>query len=93
MEREQLNELHLNLVGKIFITTLAAALVGKVVNTKFRGSRDQVTAIANAMIASRKFQDELNRPGASVESVMQRLNVKNMTASEFERVFNIKWPL
>lgn len=93
MEREQLNELHLNLVGKIFITTLAATLVGKVVNTKFRGSRDQVTAIANAMIASRKFQDELNRPGASVESVMQRLNVKNMTASEFERVFNIKWPL
>lgn len=91
--KERLNELHVNLVGKIFLATLGAALVGKVVNTKLRGTKEQVTVIANALMASRKFQDELNRSGASVESVMQKLNVKNMSAAEFERTFNIKWPL
>lgn len=92
-QKEPLNELHVNLLGKIFFTTLAAWLIGKTVNTKFRGSQEQINALANAAIASKKFQDELNRPGASVESVMVKLNVKNMSVVEFERQFNVKWPL
>lgn len=91
--KEPINELHMNLLGKIFFTTLGAWLVGKAVNTKIRGSKDEVRAVANAMLASKRFQEELHRPGASVESVVEKLGVKHMTAKEFEKMFNIPWPL
>lgn len=85
--------LSLNLTGKIFLASLGAWMVGKYVNTKIRGSRDEVTAVSNALMASKRFQEELRKPGATVQSVMDKLHVKQMSASEFERVFGIKWPL
>jgi len=92
-KNEQLNELRINLLGKVFFATLGAWLIGKFVNTKLRGSRDEIEAVGNALAASRRFQDELNRPGASVDSVVQKLGVKHMSASEFERVLGVPWPL
>jgi len=92
-KKEQLNELRINLLGKVFFATLGAWLIGKFVNTKLRGSRDEIEAVGNALAASRRFQDELNRPGASVDSVVQKLGVKHMSASEFERVLGVPWPL
>lgn len=88
-----LNELKLNLLGKIFFVTAAAWLVGRAVNMKIRGTPDEVQAVANAMMASRRFQDELNRPGATIESVMQKLNLKHASAREFERILGVPWPL
>lgn len=84
---------YLSLTGKIFFASLGAWLVGKLVNMKFRGTRDEVQAVANALTASRRFQDELNRPGASVESVFDKLRIKSMSAAEFERVLGVPWPL
>jgi hypothetical protein len=91
---DTLNEgAYLSLTGKMFIASLGAWLVGKLVNTKIRGSHDEITAVSNALMSSRKFQEELNRPGASVESVMEKLRIKQMSASEFERVLGVRWPL
>jgi hypothetical protein len=84
---------YLNLTGKIMLASLGAWMLGKVVNTKIRGSQSEVSAITNALLASRRFQDELRRPGASVQSVIEKLQVKNMTAVEFERVLGVRWPL
>lgn len=92
-EKEAINELKMNLLGKVFFATLGAWLVGKYVNTKLRGSRDEIEAVGNALAASKRFQDELNRPGASVESVVQKLGIKHMSAAEFERVLGVPWPL
>jgi len=93
-ERKQpLNELKLNLLGKIFFATCAAWLVGKATNMKIRGTQDEVQAVADAMMASRRFQDELRRPGATVESVMEKLGLKHASAREFERILGIAWPL
>jgi len=94
-EKQSLNELSfgLNLAGKIFLASCGAWLVGKLVNMKLRGTREEVGAVANALMASRRFQDELNRPGASVESVVEKLRIKNMSAAEFERVLGVRWPL
>lgn len=89
----RLDELKLNLLGKIFFTACAAWLVGKAVNLRIRGTPAEVQAVANAMMASRRFQEELNRPGATVESVMQRLGLKHASAREFERTLGIPWPL
>jgi nitrate reductase beta subunit len=88
-----LNELRLNLLGKIFFAAVAAWLVGKAVNLKIRGTPEEVEAVANAMLASRKFQEELNRQGATVESVMQKLGLKHASAREFERILGVPWPL
>ena len=91
--KEPINELRVNLLGKVFFATLGAWLVGKYVNTKLRGTQSEIEAVGNALAASRRFQDELNRPGASVESVVQKLGIKHMSASEFERVLGVPWPL
>jgi hypothetical protein len=91
--KQPLNELHLNLLGKIFLTSVGAWLVGKATNLKIRGTREEVQAVANAMQASKRFQDELSRPGASIESVMNKLNLKHATARDFERILGIKFPL
>ncbi len=94
MENKQpINELKVNLLGKVFFATLGAWLVGKYVNTKLRGSQSEIEAVGNALAASRRFQDELNRPGATVDSVVQKLGIKHMSASEFERVLGVPWPL
>jgi len=84
---------YLNLTGKIFLASLGAWLAGKLVNTKLRGSQDEITAVANALMASRRFQEELQKPGASVQTVIDKLRIKQMSASEFERVLGVRWPL
>lgn len=92
--KENLSELfRVNLAGKLFLGALGAWAVGKVVDTKLRGSKPEMNAIASALWSSRKFQEELKKPGASVDAVMEKLRVKQMSASEFERVMGIPWPL
>lgn len=92
-DKNQLNELHLNLLGKIFFTACAAWLVGRATNLVLRGTQQEINAVANAMTASRRFQDELKRPGATVETVMDKLGLKHATAREFERILGVPWPL
>lgn len=92
-DRKPLNELRINFIGKLFFATLGAWLLGRSVNTKLKGSQEQIQAVANALSASKKFQDELSRPGATVDSVVQKLGVKHMSATEFERVLGVPWPL
>lgn len=91
-EPEQLDE-YLNLTGKILLASLGAWMVGKVVNTKIRGTRSEIEAVTEALLSSRRFQDELRRPGATIDTVMDKLRVKQMSASQFERVFGVRWPL
>ena len=91
--KELVNEMHLNLLGKLLFASVGAWLVGQLTNTKIRGTKTEIAALANAMVASKKFQDELRKPGASVQSVTNKLGVKNMTANDFKRVFGIQWPL
>jgi hypothetical protein len=84
---------YLNLTGKIFLASLAAWVVGKACSTKLRGTDTEVQAVVNALMSSRRFQDELRSPGASIQSVMEKLRIKQMSATEFERVLGIRWPL
>lgn len=89
----RLNELHTNLLGKLFFTAVGAWLVGKTTNVVLRGTQTEIEAVTNAMLASRRFQDELKRPGATVDSVMNKLNLKHASAREFERILGVPWPL
>ncbi len=80
-------------VGKIFMAGVAAWFLNKPSNLKLRGTPEQVEVLKNALMASRKFREELEKPGASVQSVMDKLQLKNATAREFERKLGIPWPL
>jgi len=93
MPRQRLDELHMNLLGKIFFASVAAWIVGRTTHVKVRGTPEEITAVSNAMMASRRFQDEMSREGASVESVMQKLGLKQASAQEFERILGVPWPL
>jgi len=70
---DNINELHTNLLGKIFYGAVTAWLVGKACGLKIRGTQSEIDAVTNAMVSSRRFQDELSRPGATVESVFEKL--------------------
>lgn len=92
-KKEIIKEFKLNLMGKLFFAAAGAWLVGKLTNVKIRGSEEEVSAVADAMLSSKRFQEELNKPGASVESVVAKLNLKHASAKEFERILGVPWPL
>lgn len=88
-----INELHVNLLGKIFLASVAAWIVGRVTNIKLRGSKSEIDAVADALLSSRRFQDEMAQPGATVQTVMQKLGMKQFSAREFERVLGVPFPM
>lgn len=85
--------IQMSTTGKLFLAGLAAWIVGRASKLKIRGTQNEVAAITSALKSSRRFQDELKKPGATVQSVMNALNIKNLRGREFERVLGIPWPL
>ena len=91
-----LNEWSLSWAGKLFFASAAAYIAGKVINNmplKIKGTKEQLTAISNAVVASRAFQDELKKPGASIESVVRQMNLRNITRERFRAIVGRDFPL
>ena len=87
------DNLEITTVGKIFLAGVAASILGKLSGIKVRGTPDEIETLKDALLASKRFQDELHRPGATVQSIMDRLQLKHVSAAEFEKVLGIPWPL
>lgn len=83
----------LSTTGKLFIAGVAAWLLGQGTRLKIRGDKAKIEQLASALVASKKFQDELHRPGATAESVIEKLGLKNATVRDFERITGIPWPM
>lgn len=83
----------LNLIGKVLLASIGAWAVGRVTNVKIRGSKEEIDAIINAMLSSKRFQDELSKPDATVQSVVDKLKLKNTDAEEFERILGVPFPI
>ena len=90
---QRLDELHVNGVGKVLFVAVAAWLAGKAISMRVRASKLEALALARAMVASKRFQDEISKPGASVDRVMKLLADKTRSAKEFEAAFGTRWPL
>lgn len=60
---------------------------------KVRGNPRQMKAFIDAIVSSKAFQDEINRPGATIERVFEKLKIKNMNRTQFERLTGKRWPL
>lgn len=101
-EQTQVKKLQeeLSWVGKMFFAGLAGALgstlaqaAGVRLPFKLRGSPTQIKAVTDAVIATKEFQEEIAMPGATVESVIRKLNLKNISRERFEQFTGHKWPL
>jgi len=102
--KEQLNELKLSWAGKLFFAS-AAAYIGtqayKGIQTanapklpiKIRGTKQQIKAIMDAITSSAAFQREISKKNATIASVINKLNLKNLNKQQFEKLTNQKWPL
>lgn len=89
----RLDELHVNGVGKVLFAGVAAWLAGHAISLRIRASKLEALALARAMVASKRFQQELAKPGATIEQVMRALGDKTRSAREFEDTFEQRWPL
>ena len=85
--------MQMTLAGKVFTAGLLAWVLGRSSHLKVRGSPTEVAAIKRALLASKRVQDELSRAGATVESVIEKLRLKNASAAEFQRITGVEWPL
>ena len=80
-------------VGKLFLAALAGAVLGKRMGYQVRGTQQEVDAVKSALMSSKAFRQELQKPGASVDSVINKLNLKRASAREFEKKLGVPWPL
>lgn len=92
----QLNE-SLSWAGKLFFASLASYMAGdaltKIMPIKLKGTPDQVKAVVDAVAASKAFQTASKEPGATVDSIINKLNLKNMNAQRFRALTGKNWPL
>jgi hypothetical protein len=95
---EQLNEVQLTWAGKLFFASIAAYIASDVAQAmklpiKLRGKPEEIKSVVDAITASKDFQREIKKPGAKVEDVVKKLNLKNMNKQQFEKLTGRSWPL
>jgi len=91
--KSQLNERHQNLLEQLTLVAVGSLLVGRPMNVKLRGSQAEINAVADAINASKTFQESLQRSGASVDDIMLALERKNAASAAFERTMGVRFPL
>ena len=80
-------------IGKVFLAGVAGWLIGNKVQMKIKGTQNEMKQFAAALIASKKFQNELSKSDASAETVMQKLEAKNIATQEFKDSTGLEWPM
>jgi len=83
----------ISLTKKIFLKTIVEALSGGSPAAKIQGSLEEVRSVSEALASTREFHNVLNDPKATLSSVTAALEKKQESASEFERIHGISWPL
>jgi len=103
--KQKLNELQMSWAGKLFFASVATWLGASAYQgfkghgkapklpIKIRGSKAQIKAVMDALTSSRAFQDEINRPGATIDGVINKMKIKDLNKANFERATGKKWPL
>lgn len=81
-------------IGKLFFGGLIAWIAKDAqFHFKIKGTPEQMQALTKAVFASKRFQEEIKKSDATIESVIEKLNLKNQTAKEFEELTGNQWPL
>ena len=81
-------------LGKlVFASLLVTMSTGKSSPFKLSGEQRKIDILAKAVQSSKNFQDEIKRPGATVDSVIRAMDMKNIDARNFKSVFGADWPI
>lgn len=84
----------LSTLGKIFFAGLATKMAREIaMPLKLKARPEQIQAITDAIMASKQFQDEIQKPGAKIEDVIQKMKLKNINKQSFEKITGKPWPL
>ena len=87
-------QVELTPIGKLVFTGVIGWITANSkLNWNIKGDEKNVAALTKAVIASKAFHDEISRPGATVESVIEKMNEKAFAAKEFEETTGRRWPL
>lgn len=60
---------------------------------KLTGTPEQLSAVVDVIKASKEFQETLSGEGSTVETVIQKLNDRNVAKQNFEAQTGKNWPL
>ena len=89
-----INSYKMTTLGKLFFASLLTTMAtGQKSPFKITGDKEKLDALTKVVQSTKQFQDELKRPGATVDSVIRQLDMKNMDAKDFERIFGVTWPI
>lgn len=81
-------------IGKLFFASLVASMMtGQRSPFKIGGDKRKVDSLVRAVQSSKRFQDEIRRPGATVDSVVRSMDLKHVDAKNFENLFGAPWPI
>lgn len=84
----------LSAVGKLFFASLIVTLMtGKSSPFRISGRQEDIQILARAIQSSKRFQDEIRKPGATIDSVIRSMDLKNVDARNFQARFGVPWPL
>lgn len=84
----------LSAIGKLFFASLIVTLTtGKSSPFRISGRQEDVQILARAIQSSKRFQDEIRKPGATIDSVIRSMDLKNVDAKNFQSRFGVPWPL
>ena len=89
----EVNPWHLTLVGKIFLGALALTVLDQPTGYQIRGTPEEIKAVKDAVLASKKFRYMLTEPDATVESVIALLSSKRDATQNFENALGVPWPM
>lgn len=100
-----LQELKMSWAGKLFFAGVASWLGAAAYQgvkgarnapklpIKIRGTKQQIKAVMDALTSSKAFQDEIRKPGAKIEDVINKLKIKDLDKQSFERATGKRWPI
>lgn len=85
--------MEMSLASKLFLASAVAWVTGRTTHLKIKGTPEEVDVITAALRSTKDLLDALNDPEITIESVIEKLNVKNACGKEFERMTGTQWPL
>jgi hypothetical protein len=84
----------LTTLGKLFFASLLSSMTtGKKSPFNVTGDKNKIDLLMKVVQSTKKFQDEIKNPAASIDSVIRAMDMKNIDANNFEQIFLFPWPL
>lgn len=89
-----LSNYRMTTLGKlVFASIITTMVTGQRSPFKLSGDPRKIETLSKAVQSSKRFQDEIKRPGATVDSVIRSLDAKNIDARNFRSIFGVDFPI